>query len=80
MNYWKTFLYDTDKLHFAQGKGFKVLDLLTRNGLKVRTVPAICMDINTKDFVDIDSTFPLANYCVEQNAEMLILCANWLSN
>ena len=49
-NYRKTHLYYNDMLWAEEGSGFVVIELKNLKGEVFKCAPAICMDINPKDF------------------------------
>lgn len=76
-NYRKILMFDTDKLYFCEGKERFILNLTTVGGQQFKAGLGICMDINYKDFVNFYE-FPLAEYCRDNDVDVLLFPTAWL--
>lgn len=74
-NYRKSFLYTADLPWAASGPGFRFWDLPPPLG---RTVLAICMDLNPRDFIAPWNAYELATFVKSVQAETVVLPMNWL--
>jgi predicted amidohydrolase len=77
-NYRKTHLYFNDKLWAKEGSGFMVFEIKNLKGEMFKCVPAICMDINPKDFTS--GEYELADFIVKNKAEIMLLFTNWVDS
>ncbi|KAJ3516874.1 hypothetical protein NLJ89_g857 [Agrocybe chaxingu] len=76
--YRKSYLYETDLAWAKQGEGFKTFHLPS----PLNTVClGICMDLNPQSPWTLErGPYELADYCVAQNANVLILLNAWLDS
>ncbi|KAF8349508.1 hydrolase [Amanita rubescens] len=77
--YRKTNLFKSDLPWAKAGTGFVTLQLPEPIG---RLTLGICMDLNphTGDWTRVDGLYELADYCLSQNTDTLLLCNAWLDS
>lgn len=83
--YRKHFLYDTDKTWATPGDGFMIQELALRRAsggggdkTVVRVCPAICMDLNPRDFVAPFDAYELATFAKDNEAHVVLCSMAWL--
>jgi len=76
LNYRKILLFDVDKRYFEPGSQRNTFMLETLKGDKLKCAPAICMDINYKDFKNYNET-PLADFLAEESVDVLLFPTAW---
>ncbi|CEQ40374.1 SPOSA6832_02001, partial [Sporobolomyces salmonicolor] len=86
--YSKHFLYETDFAWATPGPAFIALDLPfppsspfhSDRGRAFRLAPAICMDLNPKDFVAPFEAFEFASFAKQEKVDIVACSMSWLDS
>ncbi|GAA5960396.1 hypothetical protein JCM21900_003539 [Sporobolomyces salmonicolor] len=86
--YSKHFLYETDFAWATPGPAFIALDLPfppsspfhSDRGRAFRLAPAICMDLNPKDFVAPFEAFEFASFAKQEEVDIVACSMSWLDS
>ena len=76
-SYRKHFLYDDDERWSLEGDDFGYMEIVSKNGLKLKLGIGICMDINNYKFQSPWNKMEFATHCLQKDVDLIIFPTNW---
>lgn len=76
-SYRKHFLYYDDERWCLEGDKFGYMEIISKNGLKLKLGIGICMDINNYQFKSPWEKMEFATHCIEKDVDIIIFPTNW---
>ena len=76
-SYRKHFLFEDDERWSLEGDEFGYMEIISKNGLKLKLGIGICMDINNYQFKSPWEKMEFATHCIEKDVDIIIFPTNW---